>query len=63
MIEVNNPIQPTELVHTPKNMKELTDMIDRLNNEERIVAYTYSMMAWNLACKITTKHLKEIAND
>jgi len=47
------------LVHTPKNMKEFTDMIDRLNNEERIVAYTYSMMAWNLACKITTDHLKE----
>ena len=59
MIEVNNPIQPTELVHTPENMKELIDTLNRLNGEERIVAYTYSMMAWNLACKITTKHLKE----
>ena len=59
MSELENPIQPTELVHTPKDMKEFTDMIDRLNNDERIVAYTYSMMAWNLACKITTYHLKE----
>ena len=60
MSEVDNPIQPTELVHTPENMKEFTTMIDRLNNDERIVAYTYSMMAWNLACKITTDHLKEL---
>jgi hypothetical protein len=40
-------------------MKELIDTLNRLNGEERIVAYTYSMMAWNLACKITTDHLKE----
>ena len=61
MSELENPIQPTELVHTPKDMKELIDTLNRLNGEERIVAYTYSMMAWNLACKITTDHLKEQA--
>ena len=59
MSELENPIQPTELVHTPKDMKELIDTLNRLNGEERIVAYTYSMMACNLACKITTDHLKE----
>tara|TARA_R110000744_G_C18869191_1_gene505064 strand:+ start:66 stop:257 length:192 start_codon:yes stop_codon:yes gene_type:complete len=63
MIEVNNPIQPTELVHTPDSMKDFTDIIDQLSSEERIIAYTYSMMAWNLACKITTKHLKDINHD
>ena len=37
MSELENPIQPTELVHTPKDMKELTDTLNRLNGEERIV--------------------------
>jgi hypothetical protein len=60
---MNNPIEPTGLVHTPDSMEDFIAIIDRLSTEQRIVAYTYSMMAWNLACKITMKHLKEMKND
>lgn len=59
---MNNPIQKNNLVHTPDNMEDFIAIIDRLSTEERIVAYTYSMMAWNLACRITMEHLKEMKN-
>jgi len=60
---MTNPIEPSPLVHTPDSMKDFIATVDRLSSEERIVAYTYSMMAWNLACRITEKHLKENNND
>jgi len=44
-------------------MDDFIALVDRLNSEERVIAYTYSMMAWNLACRITMKHLKEMKND
>jgi hypothetical protein len=59
---MNNPIEKNNLVHTPDSMEDFIAIIDRLNTEERIVAYTYSMMAWNLACRITMEHLKEMKN-
>ncbi len=60
---MNNPIQKNDLVHTPDSMEDFIAIIDRLNSEEKVIAYTYSMMAWNLACRITMKHLKEMQND
>ena len=59
---MNNPIEKNNLVHTPDSMEDFIAIIDRLNTEERLVAYTYSMMAWNLACRITMEHLKETKN-
>ena len=59
---MNNPIQKNNLVHTPDSMEDFIAIIDRLSTEERIVAYTYSMMAWNLACRITMEHLEEMKN-
>jgi|TARA_R110000823_G_scaffold312138_1_gene438617 hypothetical protein len=61
--KMTNPIEPTQLVHTPDSMEDFIAIVDSLSGEERIVAYTYSMMAWNLACKITEDHLKEYHND
>jgi hypothetical protein len=60
---MNNPIEPSGLVPTPDDMDDFIALVDRLNSEERVIAYTYSMMAWNLACRITMEHLKEMQND
>ncbi len=60
---MTNPIEPSPLVGTPDSMKHFQTIVDGLSREERIVAYKYSMMAWNLACRITEKHLKENNND
>ncbi len=39
---MNNPIQKNDLVHTPDSMEDFIAIIDRLNSEEKVIAYTYS---------------------
>ena len=49
-----NEIEPCNLFHTPKDLKELENWIELHNPEERIHLYTAAYMAWNLAAKLST---------
>lgn len=46
-------LQPLDLVHTPKDLKELDAYISKFHGGEALAAFTCAYMAWNLACKLT----------
>jgi hypothetical protein len=45
-------IKQNKMFNTPDSMESLQDWIERLNGQERVVAYTAAGMAWNLAAKL-----------
>lgn len=47
-------LKPCDLFHTPSDMTELQDWIERHSPEDRAHLYTAAMMAWNLAAKLTS---------
>jgi len=63
--QIENPIKPVGLFHTPANMKELQDILERYTgtNEDGVgmgaVANTAAFMAWNLASKLVEEALAE----
>ena len=51
-MQIQNPITPVGLFHTPENIKELQDILARYTApNEGIVGQTAAFMAWNLASK------------
>lgn len=46
-------LQRVGIVHTPENLEELENYINKFNSGERMVAFTCAYMAWNLAAKLT----------
>lgn len=46
-------LQRVGIVHTPKDLEELENYINKFNSGERMVAFTCAYMAWNLAAKLT----------
>tara|TARA_R100000234_G_C4937958_1_gene151579 strand:- start:380 stop:580 length:201 start_codon:yes stop_codon:yes gene_type:complete len=51
-MEKQKAIAPSNLFYTPKDMEELTDILERYTGGEKQVAWVAAMMAWNLACSI-----------
>lgn len=49
---IENPITPSNMFATPKDMAALMDYCDRFTGTEKIAAYTCAAMAWNLAHKV-----------
>jgi len=47
-------IKPCNLFHTPADMHELENYLDNFTGSEAIAARVSAMMAWNLACRLTT---------
>ncbi len=48
-----DPIPHSSLFHTPESTYELDLMIRKLSREEQVIAYQYTMLAFNLAHKLT----------
>ena len=48
-----DPIPHSSLFHTPESTYELDLMIRKLSREEQAIAYRYTMLAFNLAHKLT----------
>jgi hypothetical protein len=48
-----DPIPHSRLFHTPESTYELDLMIRKLSREEQAIAYQYTMLAFNLAHKLT----------
>jgi len=48
-----DPIPHSSLFHTPESTYELDLMIRKLSREEQAIAYQYTMLAFNLAHKLT----------
>lgn len=58
--QIQNPITPVGLFHTPENIKELQDILASYTApNESIVAQTAAFMAWNLASKIVEEALTD----
>ncbi len=54
-MEKQKAIAPSNLFYTPKDMEELTDILERYTGGEKQVAWVAAMMAWNLACSIVNE--------
>lgn len=54
-------LEKCELFLTPASIEELLDWIEKLNGEERAVAMTAAMMAWNLASELVEGHKRRQA--
>ena len=52
-------IKSVELFHTPKNLDELIDWIERHSIEDRAHLWTVAGMTWNLAVSIANKEEKD----
>ena len=48
-----DPIPHCRLFYTPESTYELDLMIRKLSQEEQAIAYQYTMLAFNLAHKLT----------
>jgi hypothetical protein len=58
--QIQNPITPVGLFHTPENIKEMQDILASYTAPgESIVAQTAAFMAWNLASKIVEEALAD----
>ena len=53
MSALTDPIPHSSLFHTPESTYELDLMIKNLTREEQAIAYRFTMMAFNLAHKLT----------
>lgn len=49
----SSPIPYSSLFHTPESTYELDTMIKQLTPSEQAIAYQYTMLAFNLAYKLT----------
>ena len=50
---------PCNMFATPDSVENLQEYLSRFNGSEAMVAQTCAMMAWNLACKLTSKSESE----
>ena len=46
-------LQTVDIVHTPKDLKELEAYLGQFHGGEATAAFTCAYMAWNLAAKLT----------
>ena len=53
-------IEPINLFHTPTNITEVQDWIERHNPDERAHLYTSAMMTYNLMCNIHNDHTDKL---
>lgn len=53
MSAMTDPIPHCRLFYTPESTYELDCMIKSLSREEQALAYRYTMLAFNLAHKLT----------
>lgn len=53
MSAMTDPIPHCRLFHTPESTYELDCMIKNLTQREQAIAYQYTMLAFNLAHKLT----------
>lgn len=53
MTTLSTPIPHSSLFHTPESTYELDCMIKQLSREEQAIAYRFTMLAFNLAHKLT----------
>ena len=52
---IKNKIKPINFAVTPDNWGELHKKIESLSGGEKALAMLYSLMAWNLACKMANE--------
>ena len=52
-------LEPNKMFHTPEHMMALMDWIEKLNGQEKVIAYTAAGMAWNLAAKLANDESDE----
>ena len=52
---MSNKIKPINFAVTPDNWGELEKRIESLSGSEKTLAIYYSLMAWNLACKMANE--------
>mgnify|MGYP005622516621 FL=1 len=52
---MSNKIEPINFAVTPDNWGELHKKIESLSGGEKALAMLYSLMAWNLACKMANE--------
>jgi len=62
MSAMTDPIPHCRLFHTPESTYELDCMIKSLSREEQAIAYRYTMLAFNLAHKLTQEAKNERSN-
>jgi hypothetical protein len=62
MSAMTDPIPHCRLFHTPESTYELDCMIKSLSQEEQAIAYRYTMLAFNLAHKLTQDAKNERTN-
>lgn len=53
MSALTDPIPHSSLFYTPESTYELDTMIKELSREEQAIAYRFTMLAFNLAHKLT----------
>jgi len=58
MSDTNNLV-PCNMFATPDSVENLQEYLSRFSGSEAAVATTCAMMAWNLACKLTSKSESE----
>lgn len=56
---MENPIGKHKIFHTPASMDELNQYIERFSGPDRVIAYTVSGMAWNLASRLVDEAIAE----
>ena len=59
MSALTDPIPHSSLFHTPESTYELDCMIKELTREEQVIAYRFTMLAFNLAHKLTQEASNE----
>ena len=60
---MKNPILKSSLFWTPESEADLAEYIERMNGQERALAYQMTMLAFNLAHKMVNDEIaKEICN-
>ena len=62
MSAMTDPIPHSSLFYTPQSTYELDCMIKSLSREEQAIAYRYTMLAFNLAHKLTQEATNEREN-
>jgi hypothetical protein len=60
MTTSSNPVPRSSLFCTPESLEDLDIRIKQLPRQEQVIAYQYTMMAFNLAHKLTEKEFARL---